>query len=153
MKTAFYIIEFILLVYIWWAVKLTVKGRVVKASFRWWGVALLALCFTGCTYNYPYSYSSINTGAAPVNGVRSQYTIVNNSGYRLKIHQDGKYVGEAQVGQVVPVKGTLLWQKTVVTVTGYDAQGNYVGSDSWIYEFGTPEAWTVHRLNKPREPR
>ena len=83
----------------------------------------------------------------------SQYTVINNSGYRLNVYQDGKYVGVAEVGQVVPVKGALLWSKTVVSVTGYDSDGSYVGSNSWIYEYGTPEAWTVHNLYNPKRPQ
>lgn len=119
----------------------------MKTSILILATALLA----GCTYNYPYSRSSIGAAGQPVPDLPgSQYSLVNNSGYRLDVYQDGKYVGVAQIGQVVPIKGALLWSKTVVTVTGYDSEGSYVGSDSWIYEFGTPEAWTVHRLNKPR---
>ena len=109
---------------------------------------------TGCTYNYPYSRSSIGASGQPVPDLPgSQYSLVNNSGYRIDVHQDGKYIGVAQPGQVVPIRGALLWSKTVVTVTGYASDGSYVGSNSWIYEFGTPEAWTVHQLNKPRQPR
>jgi hypothetical protein len=83
----------------------------------------------------------------------SQYSLVNNSGFRLDVYQDGKYLGIAEIGQVMPIKGALLWRKTVVTVTGCALDGTYVGSNSWIYEFGTPEAWTVHHLSKPQHPR
>jgi len=117
---------------------------------------LLALALTsGCTYNYPYSRSSIGAGAGqPVPDLPgSQYTVVNSSGYRLAVYQDGKYICDAEIGQVIPIKGPLLWNKTVVTVTGRDAEGSYVGSSSWIYEFGTPEAWTVQRLTKPKAPQ
>jgi len=150
---ALYILNVILFVYIWWAVKLSRKGHVVKDSFRWWGAALLALTVSGCSYNYPYSHSAINTaGGPPPEAPTSDYTVINNSGYPLKVYQDGKYVGDLAVGQVRCVKGTLLWRRTVVSVTAFD-NGNYVGADSWIYEFGVPEAWTVTRLNRPKAPR
>ena len=119
----------------------------------------MALALTsGCTYNYPFSRSSIGAGGVgigqPVPDLPgSQYTVINNSGYRLNVYQDGKYVGVAEIGQVVPVKGALLWSKTVVSVTGYASDGSYVGSNSWIYEYGTPEAWTVHNLYKPKRPQ
>lgn len=115
-------------------------------------IIITIVLLTGCTYNYPYSRSSIGT-CHPVPDVNSQYSLVNNCGYRIDVHQDGRFIGIAHPGQVMPIKGPLLWRKTVVTVTGYDFNGSYIGADSWIYEFGTPEAWTVHRLNKPRRPQ
>lgn len=115
---------------------------------------LLVATLTGCTYNYPYSRSNVNTACQPVPlDHNSQYTIVNNTGVLLKVYVDGIYLGECHPGDVVPIKGALLWRKTVVTVTGYNQDGSYIGSNSWIYEFGTPEAWTVHSLNRPKEPR
>ena len=113
---------------------------------------LLLVLATGCSYNYPYSHSSIGTAAPPVMPA-SQYSLVNNSGYTLKVYQDGKYTGDASIGQVLPIRGAFLWRNTVVTVTGVDARTNYVGSISWIYQFGVPEAWTVTKLNEPQEPR
>lgn len=115
-------------------------------------ILILALLVNGCTYNYPYSRSSLGSHAPP-DLPGSPYSLVNNTGYKLRIYQDGKYIGDAQVGEVIPVRGALLWRKTVVTVTGYDAEGSYIGSDSWIYEFGTPEVWTVHKLYQPRGSR
>lgn len=109
---------------------------------------------TGCTYNYPYSRSTIGASCKPVpldHG--SQYTLVNNTGVPLKVYVDGDFLGECHPGDVVPIKGALLWRRTVVTVTGCNQDGSYIGANSWIYEFGTPEAWTVHTLNRPREPR
>lgn len=114
----------------------------------------LTVLLAGCTYNYPYSRSSIGACGQHVPDLPgSQYSMVNNCGYRLDVYQDGKYLGVAEPGQVLPIKGPLLWRKTAVTVTGYDAEGSYVGSASWIYEFGIPEVWTVHSLNKPRRPQ
>ena len=112
---------------------------------------IAALLATGCAYNYPYSHSSIGAGAAP-SMPTSQYTVVNNSGYKLTVYQDGKYISDLPIGGVLPVKGTLLWRSTIVTVTALDANGDFVGSDSWKYEFGVPEAWTVMRLNRPHRP-
>jgi hypothetical protein len=116
-------------------------------------ILLTALALaSGCSYNYPYSHSSIGSSAPPEMPT-SQYTVVNNSGYPLKLYQDGQYMGEVPLGQVRPIKGTLLWRRTVVTVTGCDSSGSYIGSDSWTFEFGVPEAWTVIKLNKPKQPR
>lgn len=112
---------------------------------------VLTLLLSACSYNYPYSHPPATTVVATF--PTSQYTIVNNSGYRLKVYQDGQFLNDLDVGEVQGIKGTLLWRRTVVTVTGTDLKGSYVGSDSWTYEFGTPEAWTVTRLNKPHEPR
>ena len=110
------------------------------------------MLISGCSYNYPYSHPPGGAQAGATYPT-SQYTVVNNSGFKLKVYQDGEFKNDLAVGDVQGIKGTLLWRRTVVTVTGTDLQGNYVGSDSWTYEFGTPEAWTVIRLNKPQEPR
>ena len=115
--------------------------------------ALLLVLATGCAYNYPYSHSTIGAQAPPPEMPTSQYTVINNSGYKLMVYQDGKYIGDLPLGGVLPVKGTLLWRSTIVTVTALDANGAFVGSDSWKYAFGVPEAWTVLSLNAPRRPR
>lgn len=107
----------------------------------------------GCTYNYPYSQSTIGAGHPTPSLSGSQYSLVNNCGYRLEVYQDGKLVCGAAPGQVVPIKGALLWNKTLVTITGFAADGSYVGTDSWTYEFGRPEVWSVHRLNRPQSSR
>ncbi len=77
----------------------------------------------------------------------SQYTLVNNTPYLLKVYQDGEYKSDLQPGLIHQVKGTLLWRNTVVTVTGVDSSGVIIGSDSFSYQFGTPMAWTVTSLN------
>lgn len=116
---------------------------------------LLLVLATGCVYNYPYSHPPGGAGGPPPGSTfpTSQYTVINNSGYMLKVYQDGKYLGDLPIGQVQGIKGTLLWRSTIVTVTGVDNNGDFVGSDSWKYEFGVPEAWTVLSLNSPRRPR
>lgn len=116
---------------------------------------ILLVLATGCVYNYPYSHPPGGAGGPPPGSTypTSQYTLINNTGYTLKVYQDGKYIADAHIGQVVPIKGTLLWRTTVVTVTGVDKAGDFVGSDSWVYQFGVPEAWTVVNLNSPRPPR
>ncbi len=77
------------------------------------------------------------------------YSLVNNSAAILSVYQEGKYLGELETGQVMPVKATLLWQRTVITVVGHDTAGNHIGSDSYIFEYGVPEVWTVSRLYGP----
>lgn len=113
---------------------------------------LLLGLVTGCVYNYPYSHPPGGPGPGATYPT-SQYTVINNTGYLLKVYQDGKYLTDLRVGEVLPVRGTLLWRNTIVTVTGVDNNGNFVGSDSWTYQFGVPEAWTVVNLNSPRRPR
>jgi hypothetical protein len=114
---------------------------------------LAAVLLSGCAYNYPYSHSSIGAGAAPPEVPSSQYTIVNNTDYKLAVYQDGQYIGDLNVGGVFPVRGGMLWRNTVVTVTGTDPDGRFIGSASWKYQFGIPEAWTVVSLNAPRPRR
>jgi hypothetical protein len=77
----------------------------------------------------------------------SQYTVVNNTPYVLKVYQDGEYQSDLQPGMIHRVRGTLLGRNTVVTVTGFDSSGAFLGSDSYIYQFGVPTAWTVSTLN------
>ena len=110
-------------------------------------ITLLAtLLLTGCVY---YTHP----GCKPQRMPTSNFTVVNNSGYTLKVYQDGAYIGDLGVGEVRPVHGTLFGQRTVITVTGYAPGDIYVGSATWVYEYNVPEAWTVTRLSKPVEPQ
>ena len=77
----------------------------------------------------------------------SQYTLINNTPYLLKVYQDGEYRRDLAPGLIHQVKGQLLWKNTAVTVTGADSSGAFIGSDSFIYEFGVPTVWTVSTLN------
>jgi hypothetical protein len=76
----------------------------------------------------------------------SQYTVINNTPYLLKVYQDGEYRNDLQPGLIHRVQGTLLGRNTIVTVTGVDTNGTFVGSDSYQYQFGVPTAWTVTSL-------
>lgn len=76
----------------------------------------------------------------------SQYTVINNTPYVLRVYQDGEYQSELQPGLIYRVRGTLLGRNTMVTVTGVDNDGTFVGSDSLLYQFGVPTAWTVISL-------
>ena len=78
---------------------------------------------------------------------RSQYTVINNTPYQLKVYQDGEFKSELPPGLIHRVRGTLLWRNTIVTVTGVDSCGAFIGSDSFMYQFGVPTAWTVSTLN------
>jgi hypothetical protein len=80
------------------------------------------------------------------------FSVVNNSTCILAVYQEGKYLGDLEIGMVMPVKATLLWQRTVITVVGHDTSGNHQGSDSYIFEYGVPEVWTVSRLLQPARP-
>jgi hypothetical protein len=76
----------------------------------------------------------------------SQYTVINNTPYVLKVYQDGEYKSDLPPGLIHRVRGTLLWRNTIVTVTGVDNCGTFIGSDSFMYQFGVPTAWTVTSL-------
>ena len=76
----------------------------------------------------------------------SQYTVINNTPYVLKVYQDGEYQSDLPPGLIHRVRGTLLWRNTMITVTGVDTNGTFVGSDSLLYQFGVPTAWTVTSL-------
>jgi hypothetical protein len=106
-------------------------------------------------------------------------TLVNNSGYTLKVYQNGDYVCDLTNGCVMVVKNSNsyfpsgpaygynqyglysmphfslepCYDKTLVSVTGYDSNGSYVGASSWTYMWSSPENWTVTRLYKPQEPQ
>lgn len=81
----------------------------------------------------------------------SMYSVVNNTGATLSVYQEGKYLGELETGMVMPVKATLLWNRTTVTVVGH-CGGTHMGTDSYIFEYAVPEVWTVTRLLGPARP-
>ena len=82
----------------------------------------------------------------------SQYTVVNNTPFMLKVYQDGQYKTNLPPGLIHQVKGTLLWRNTIVTVTGVDSCGAFVGSGSFLYQYGVPIAWTVTDLTSIGQP-
>jgi hypothetical protein len=113
-------------------------------------ILLAAVMLTGCAYNYPYSH--VGMGPLPAETPTSMYTVVNNSGYKLAIYQDGRYLGDLGLGQVQPIKTGFLWTKTVIVATGTTPDNKYVGSAKWIFECGIAEAWSVTKLTKPEQP-
>lgn len=108
--------------------------------------------FIGCA-NEPYqryqTYGWSSWGIRPLN----QHTVVNNSGYRLKVYCEGQLLSELGVGDVLPVSSGEYYRRTVITVTGYDVYGNYVGADTWIFDGNVPEAWAVTQLMLPKRPQ
>ena len=80
-------------------------------------------------------------------------SIVNNSGYVLDVFQDGVPIAQnIAVGQVLPVRVGYFQRTTSIVVTGHTETGTYVGSDTYLFQFGAPEAWNVLRLYSPKPP-
>ena len=109
---------------------------------------LLALFLTGCV-QLQVTPPNCQQHTPPPRQKTSQYSIVNGSGYRLDLYQDGRFIGVVDTGQVVPIHGPCLWQTTVVSAIGRDTAGAYAGTASWIFIYGTPEAWSVTQLTGP----
>jgi len=108
--------------------------------------ATLALSLlTGC-----YCYYPPGCACPSVSGL----AVVNNSGFVLDVFQDGVLIGKNMgVGQVLPIRPVLFQKNTVLVVTGHAATGEYVGSDTHIFDYNAPEAWSVNRLYTPKQPR
>jgi len=104
---------------------------------------LSLLLLTGCVCTTPPEHPHHHQWV-PAN----PHALVNNSGYTLTVYRDGNCIGTLAVGEVLPITGPPLWQRTVITVTGQD-NGRYVGTASWVYLYEAPEVWTVNRLLKP----
>lgn len=107
----------------------------------------LLVILTGCCCWQPYppqgNYHPYPTGQS----------VVNNSGYVLDVFQDGVPIARnVTVGQVLPVRVGCFQRTTSVVVTGHTEAGDYVGSDTYIFQFGAPEAWSVMRLYAPKPP-
>lgn len=111
---------------------------------------LAAVLLTGCAYNYPYSH--VGMGPLPADTPTSMYTVINNSGHKLALYQDGRYLGDLGVGQVQPIRTGFLWTRTVIVATGTTPDNKYVGAATWTFEHGIAEAWSVTKLRQPEKP-
>ena len=97
-----------------------------------------------CCSHYPYDW-----GCPAMSG----QALLNNSGFVLDVFQDGVLIGKnLGVGQVLPIRATLFQKNTVLVVTGHTAAGEYVGSDTHIFDYSAPEAWSINRLYIPKQP-
>jgi hypothetical protein len=75
--------------------------------------------------------------------------IVNNSEARLDVIQDGRLIAnKIPPGTVMTVRPVLM-RTTSIVATGYDYDGNYVGTDYFIFRSGVKETWTIGPLYRP----
>ncbi len=81
----------------------------------------------------------------------ADHTVVNNTRYNLNVLQDGRIIFTGlEPGQAVPVRARIFGGTSVVIVTGYTAEGKYVGTAQWTFIWNLPEAWTVSYLIEAR---
>lgn len=67
----------------------------------------------------------------------------------MDVIQDGKLIAEKlRPGQVLPLAPVWL-RTTCVTAVGYLPDGSYVGTDSYIFQSGVREVWTISQLVPP----
>ena len=104
----------------------------------------LLLLLAGCCSYHPPGFGCPNM---------SGLALLNNSGFVLDVYQDGVLIGKnLGVGQVLPIRAVLFQKNTVLVVTGHTPTGDYVGSDTHIFDYNAPEAWSVNRLYVPKHP-
>lgn len=116
----------------------------MKAPLRNIVVSLMALILNGCVHCYQPTEPVARMG--PSTG----FMVVNNSGALINVIQDGQTIAERiEPGQVVPIRPVWMRVSCVVAV-GYTPGGEYVGSDSYTFQSGVRETWTVHRLLRPQ---
>lgn len=108
-------------------------------------IALMVAILTGCVNNHYHP-----TEPVARMGPHTGFMVVNNSGALINVIQDGQVVAERiEPGQVVPIRP--VWMRTsCVVAVGYTPGGEYVGSDSYTFQSGVRETWTVHRLLRPQ---
>lgn len=114
-------------------------------------VAALVASTPGCAY---YSTLPAPAVAGEQRPAISQHVLVNNTGAFLDVVVDGQtYKQRLASGQTVIVPYRVFYGKTVVTVLAHDADGNYLGTDSYVFLSSTPEVWTVHEFYRPNPNR
>jgi hypothetical protein len=80
--------------------------------------------------------------------------IVNNSGYKLDIFQDGAPIARnVAVGKVLLLRSWFFQRTTSIIITGHTVTGAYVGSNTYIFQDGATETWSVNRLYLPKSPQ
>lgn len=117
--------------------------------------ALLSLLATGCTTVYEaqgprHSVDQHPPAGSTSVGATAEHSMVNNTRYLLNVVQDGRTIFTGlEPGQVLPVRARFLTGSTIITVSGYAADGKYVGTSAWNFLWNTPEVWIVSGLYQP----
>lgn len=111
---------------------------------------LLALALSmGCTT----VYEPQGEKATPPPARRTAHTLLNNTNVDLDVIQDGRLVFTGLApGQALPISVPIFGGETIVIVTGYDENRQYLGAASWTFLWNVPEAWIVGRVAS-RDPR
>lgn len=84
---------------------------------------------------------------------RPGWGVVNNTGYRVVVTQDGKIAAHLQPGQTVELISTAWREPSLVNVVAYDAFTNYVGVNTYTFSRFAPYNWQVDHVFKPEGAR
>lgn len=82
-----------------------------------------------------------------------QRVVFNNTGHVLRVSQNGKLIATLENGEQVGLDENFLIPKTVVTVSAFTPDGQYVGADSWTFLSNNPEVWQINEVRRPQESR
>jgi hypothetical protein len=107
-------------------------------------ILLLCVGLAGCTTVYLPNGEKYLTTA-------SRHVVVNNTGFRLDVSQDGLPVTTLETGQSISLTPHWLVPKALVVVIAHDAQGNYAGTDNYTFLSSTAEVWQVDSVRRPQE--
>jgi hypothetical protein len=110
-----------------------VRMTSIKRAAVWIGLLLGLLLISGCA-------------TSPGWGV------VNNTGYRLTVVQDGKIAAELIPGQTTYLRAS--WREaSLVSVLAYDTRTNYIGANTYTFSQFAPYNWQVDHVFVPEGAR
>lgn len=109
---------------------------------------LIALAAVACSCTTVYEAQG---PSQPSRSNMADHTVLNNTRLKLDVIQDGKtvYAG-LNPGQSIGVRPRLWNGVSCVSVTGYTAEGDYVGAANWAFMWNVPETWIVSSLQPAR---
>lgn len=122
------------------------RNRVLKRLGAKVGViGVLSLLFvTGCCT----PYLPVPSGP-PAECANTGYMVVNNTGVKLDLVQDGHVIVRSlEPGRVMPLRPLLFQRHSVVVAVGYDGSA-YIGTDTFTFDSRVAETWVVTRLIPP----
>lgn len=116
---------------------------------------LLSLFSLGCTTIYEaqgprHAVDRHPPAGSTTVGATAEHSLVNNTRYTLNVVQDGRTIFTGlEPGQLLPIQARFMTGSTIVTVSGYAADGRYVGASAWNFLWNSPEVWIISGLYQP----
>lgn len=77
----------------------------------------------------------------------STLSVVNNTPYRLGVHQDGAHLCDLQPGQQCQLDRSFFRVYSTATVFAYE-NDRYVGAESYIFNNAVADVWQVNEVTK-----